>query len=64
MGRKVVEEGGYPTVRHSVGHPIGRRCHDSAMYSAAARSPPGGLEVSIRSRFVKTSFSSRWLCGQ
>ncbi len=29
VGRKVVEEGGFPTVRHSVGHPIGRRCHDS-----------------------------------
>ena len=29
VGRKVVEDGGYPTVRHSVGHPIGRRCHDS-----------------------------------
>lgn len=29
VGRKVVEDGGFPTVRHSVGHPIGRRCHDS-----------------------------------
>lgn len=29
VGRKAVEDGGFPTVRHSVGHPIGRRCHDS-----------------------------------
>ena len=29
VGRKVIEDGGFPTVRHSVGHPIGRRCHDS-----------------------------------
>lgn len=29
IGRKTIEEGGYPTVRHSVGHPIGRECHDS-----------------------------------
>ena len=29
VGRKVVEQGGFPTVRHSVGHPIGRTCHDS-----------------------------------
>ena len=28
-GRMVVEKAGYPTVRHSVGHPIGRQCHDS-----------------------------------
>ncbi len=29
VGRKAVEDGGFPTVRHSVGHPIGRKCHDS-----------------------------------
>lgn len=29
VGRKAVEDGGFPTVRHAVGHPIGRRCHDS-----------------------------------
>ncbi|MBE6012577.1 MAG: aminopeptidase P family protein [Lachnospiraceae bacterium] len=29
VGRKVIEDGGFPTVRHSVGHPIGRQCHDS-----------------------------------
>jgi Xaa-Pro aminopeptidase len=28
-GRDIIEAGGYPTVRHSVGHPIGRKCHDS-----------------------------------
>lgn len=29
VGRATVEAGGFPTVRHSVGHPIGRQCHDS-----------------------------------
>jgi Xaa-Pro aminopeptidase len=29
VGRDIIEAGGYPTVRHSVGHPIGRKCHDS-----------------------------------
>lgn len=29
VGRSVVEAHGYPTVRHSVGHPIGTSCHDS-----------------------------------
>lgn len=29
IGRKTIESGGFPTVRHSVGHPIGRACHDS-----------------------------------
>ncbi|MCL2377600.1 MAG: aminopeptidase P family protein [Defluviitaleaceae bacterium] len=28
-GRKVIEDAGYPTVRHSVGHPLGRECHDA-----------------------------------
>lgn len=29
VGRKVIEDGGYPTVRHSVGHQIGRACHET-----------------------------------
>lgn len=28
IGRKHIEKSGYPTVRHSVGHQIGRQCHD------------------------------------
>jgi Xaa-Pro aminopeptidase len=28
IGRKVIEEAGYPTIRHSVGHQIGRETHD------------------------------------
>jgi len=27
-GRRVIEEGGYPTIRHSVGHQVGIACHD------------------------------------
>ena len=37
VGRKVVEDGGFPTVRHSVGHPIGRKCHDSGTSLAPKR---------------------------
>lgn len=40
VGRKVVEDGGYPTVRHSVGHPIGTVCHDSG--TRLGRLRPGG----------------------
>lgn len=28
LGRKVIEDAGYPTIRHSVGHQIGRETHD------------------------------------
>ncbi|WP_058300723.1 M24 family metallopeptidase [Gorillibacterium timonense] len=27
-GRRHIEAGGYPTIRHSVGHQVGRQCHD------------------------------------
>ncbi|MDG0811435.1 M24 family metallopeptidase [Cohnella rhizosphaerae] len=27
-GRRAIEAGGYPTIRHSVGHQVGRQCHD------------------------------------
>lgn len=27
-GRARIEAGGYPTIRHSVGHQVGRQCHD------------------------------------
>ncbi len=40
VGRKVVEDGGFPTVRHAVGHPIGRTCHDSGTMLNVKR--PGG----------------------
>lgn len=28
LGRKIIEEGGYPTIRHSCGHQLGRSVHD------------------------------------
>jgi len=31
VGRQVIENGGFPTVRHSVGHQIGRNCHDGGV---------------------------------
>jgi len=35
--RRVIEDGGFPTVRHSVGHPIGIECHDSGTMLAPFR---------------------------
>ncbi len=48
-GRKVVENGGFPTVRHSVGHPIGIECHDSG----TALSPFKGDEKAPCNRRIK-----------
>ena len=45
VGRKVIEDGGYPTVRHSVGHPIGRSCHDSG--TRLGRLKPGADNRSV-----------------
>ncbi len=42
-GRKVIEEGGYPTVRHSVGHQIGRECHDGGTGLSPRRPSSEGL---------------------
>ena len=39
-GRKVVESKGYPTIRHAVGHPIGRDCHDSGTSLSPYRGDP------------------------
>ncbi|MBE4908519.1 aminopeptidase P family protein [Bacillus luteolus] len=39
-GRKVIEEGGYPTIRHSVGHQIGRATHDGGTILGPKRVPP------------------------
>lgn len=37
VGRGVVEAGGYPTVRHSVGHQIGLECHETGTRLATRR---------------------------
>lgn len=37
VGRKTIEDGGFPTVRHSVGHQIGRECHESGTRLATKR---------------------------
>ncbi len=39
-GRKVIEEAGYPTIRHSTGHQIGRDCHDGGTGLGPRRNPP------------------------
>jgi Xaa-Pro dipeptidase len=50
VGRKAIEEGGYPTIRHSVGHQIGRATHDGGTILGPRRIPPrpeveGTIEV-------------------
>ncbi len=40
VGRRVVEEAGYPTIRHSVGHQIGREVHDGGTILGLRRTPP------------------------
>jgi Xaa-Pro dipeptidase len=50
VGRKAIEEGGYPTIRHSVGHQIGRATHDGGTILGPKRIPPrpeveGTIEV-------------------
>lgn len=39
VGRKVIEDGGYPTVRHSVGHQIGQECHDGGTRLGPIKEP-------------------------
>ncbi|MFD1031702.1 M24 family metallopeptidase [Metaplanococcus flavidus] len=39
VGRKVIEEGGYPTIRHSVGHQVGRDTHDGGTILGPQRTP-------------------------
>lgn len=40
VGRKAIEAGGYPTIRHSVGHQIGRATHDGGTILGPKRNPP------------------------
>lgn len=40
VGRKVIEYAGYPTIRHSVGHQIGRATHDGGTILGPRREPP------------------------
>ncbi len=37
-GRAVIEAAGYPTIRHSTGHQIGRNCHDGGTLLGPRRS--------------------------
>jgi len=39
VGRRVIEEKGYPTIRHSVGHQIGRETHDGGTILGPQRTP-------------------------
>lgn len=39
VGRKVIEEAGYPTIRHSVGHQVGRETHDGGTILGPKRTP-------------------------
>lgn len=40
VGRRVIENGGYPTIRHSVGHQVGRATHDGGTILGPRRTPP------------------------
>ena len=39
-GRRFIEEAGYPTIRHSVGHQVGREAHDGGVVLGPRRDPP------------------------
>ena len=39
VGRKIIEDGGYPTIRHSVGHQVGREAHDGGTILGPQRTP-------------------------
>lgn len=39
-GRRVIEAGGYPTIRHSVGHQVGRATHDGGTILGPRKTPP------------------------
>lgn len=39
VGRNVIEESGYPTIRHSVGHQVGRDTHDGGTILGPLRTP-------------------------
>jgi len=36
----VIEEAGYPTIRHSTGHQVGRETHDGGTILGPRRTPP------------------------
>ncbi|WP_261130624.1 Xaa-Pro peptidase family protein [Bacillus sp. Marseille-Q3570] len=40
VGRACIEEHGYPTIRHSVGHQVGRATHDGGTILGPRRTPP------------------------
>lgn len=39
LGRKHIEDNDYPTIRHSVGHQVGRECHDGGTVLGPKREP-------------------------
>lgn len=40
VARQVIEEAGYPTIRHSTGHQVGRETHDGGTTLGPRRTPP------------------------
>jgi Xaa-Pro aminopeptidase len=42
-GRKTIEAGGYPTIKHSVGHQVGKECHDGGTRLGPRK--PGKFDV-------------------
>lgn len=53
VGRQIIEKAGYPTIRHSVGHQIGRATHDGGTILGPRREPPRkAVEGTIREHEV------------
>ncbi|MGM0837273.1 MAG: M24 family metallopeptidase [Bacillota bacterium] len=49
VGRACIERHGYPTIRHSVGHQVGRETHDGGTILGPRRTPPRkAVEGTIR----------------
>ncbi|THF84560.1 M24 family metallopeptidase [Cohnella fermenti] len=46
-GRQAIEAGGYPTIRHSVGHQVGRQCHDGGTRLGPPSKPDSGGIVKV-----------------
>ncbi len=47
LGRSVVEEAGYPTIRHSVGHQLGMRVHDGGTSLSPITNPSSAKSIEI-----------------
>jgi Xaa-Pro aminopeptidase len=52
LGRVIIEEAGYPTIRHSVGHQLGMRVHDGGLVLGPASHPSSSGKVQVGQVFA------------